>query len=324
MTTTNDNSNKKTKKHVIFGAGPLGLSIMDALVANGYTGITLANRSGMAGESLPAGVTIVQGDVTKPDDVARICADATVVFFCAQPAYTRWPEEFPPMIRAFLQGMARTQAKVIFGDNLYMYGSSNGQPIRETMPYAATTRKGKARAEVATILLDAHKAGTVKVAIGRASDFYGPRVIDSSVGEMLFGAALEGQTVNQMGDLSLPHTYTYIKDFGAALVTLSEHDEALGQVWHVPNAPAVSTQQFIDQVQAEVGKPIKVRTAGRTMMAFIGLFSPEVREVKEMLYEFEEPFVVDDSKFRTAFGASATPLKTGIDETVAWNRSLHK
>ena len=97
-----------------------------------------------------------------------------------------------------------------------------------------------------------------------------------------------------------------------------------GQVWHVPNAPAVSTQQFIDQVQAEVGKPIKVRTAGRTMMAFIGLFSPEVREVKEMLYEFEEPFVVDDSKFRTAFGASATPLKTGIDETVAWNRSLHK
>ena len=120
------------------------------------------------------------------------------------------------------------------------------------------------------------------------------------------------------------HTYTYIKDFGAALVTLSENDEALGQVWHVPNAPTVSTQQFIDLVQAEVGKPIKVRTAGRTMMAFIGLFSPDVREFKEMLYEFEEPFVVDDSKFRTAFGVSATPLETGIHETVAWHRSQHK
>ena len=81
MTTTNDNSSKTTEKHVIFGTGPLGLSVMDALVANGYTGITLANRSGKVGESLPAGVTVVQGDVTKPDDVGRICADATVVFF---------------------------------------------------------------------------------------------------------------------------------------------------------------------------------------------------------------------------------------------------
>jgi len=174
------------------------------------------------------------------------------------------------------------------------------------------------------MLLDAHKAGKVKVAIGRASDFYGPRVIDSSVGEILFGAALEGKTVNQMGNLSMPHSYTYIKDFGAALVTLSEYDEALGQVWHVPNAQAVSTQQFIDLVQAEVGKPIKVRTAGRTMMSLLGLVSSEMREFKEMLYEFEEPFVVDDSKLRTAFGVSATPLKTGIEETVAWYRSHTK
>ena len=228
------------------------------------------------------------------------------------------------MIQAFLQGMSSSKAKVIVGENLYMVGSPKGQPIRETMPNAATTSKGKARAEVATMLLDADKAGTAKVAIGRASDFYGPRVLGSSVGEILFGAALEGKTVNQMGDLSTPHTYTYIKDFGAALVTLSEHDEALGQVWHVPNAPTVSTQQFIDLVQAEVGKPIKVRTAGRTMMSLLGLVSPEMREFKEMLYEFEEPFVVDDSKFRTAFGASATPLKTGIAETVAWYRSHGK
>jgi len=324
MTTTNNNESIKTEKHVIFGAGPLGLSVMDALVVNGYTDITLVNRSGKVGESLPSGVTVAQGDVTNPGDVDRLANSATVVFFCAQPAYNRWPEEFPPMIRAFLQGMAHSQAKVIFGDNLYMYGSTNGLPIRETLPNAATTRKGKARAEVATILLDAHKAGTVRVAIGRASDFYGPRVIDSSVGEMVFSAALEGKTVNQMGDLSMPHTYTYIKDFGAALVTLSEHDEALGQVWHVPNAEAVSTKQFIDLVQAEVGKPVKVRTAGRTMMALLGMFSPEMREFKEMMYEFEEPFVVDDSKFRTAFGASATPLKTGIDETLAWYRSRHK
>jgi len=208
MKTTNDNSHKKTEKRVIFGTGPLGLSAMDALVANGYTGITLVNRSGKVDESLPTGVTIVQGDVTRPDDVARICADATVVFLLRPAGLQPLARGIPPMIQAFLQGMARSQAKVIVGENLYMYGSTNGQPIRETLPNAATTRKGKARAEVATMLLDAHKAGKIKVAIGRASDFYGPRLLGSSVGEILFGAALEGKTVNQMGDLSTPHTYT--------------------------------------------------------------------------------------------------------------------
>jgi nucleoside-diphosphate-sugar epimerase len=292
---------------------------MDALAARERP-VTLVNRSGQVDELLPDGVQIVQGDATDPDQVAAICADAKTVFHCAQPGYANWPKQFPPITRGILDGLSRTQARLIVGENLYAYGPVSG-PIREDLPYAATTRKGKVRAEMAHMLLDAHQAGKVRVAIGRASDFYGPRVLSSAnVGDLLFEAALAGKTANLIGDLDQLHTYTYIKDFGRALVTLSDHDEALGQAWHVPSAETITTRQFVELVEAAVGRPVKVRTAGRLMLSIISLFMPEAGEMKEMLYEFEEPFAVDHSKFEGAFGADVTPHREAIQETLAWYR----
>lgn len=321
MATANGTEIDRQAKQVIFGAGPLGLSVMDALTARGYTNITIVNRRGEVEETLPAGVTMVKGDVTSPDEVARLAEGAAAVFQCAQPEYTEWPEKFPPIIEGIIEGVSRTTARLIVGDNLYMYGPTGGAPISESLPYSATGRKGRTRAEMAQRLMDVHKAGKVRVAIGRASDFYGPRVVQSAVGDIVFEAALHGKTVNAMGDIDLPHTYTYIGDFGAALVTLAEHDESLGQVWHVPNAPTHSTQEFLDMVEQAVGQPVKVRTAGRGMLTMLGLFVPEVREMKELYYEFGEPHVVDDSKFRHAFGGVPTPLEQGIAATVDWYRS---
>ena len=321
MTNTNGTGIDKQAKQVIFGAGPLGLSVMDALAARGYTNITIVNRRGEVHETLPAGVTVVKGDATNPDDVARVTEGAAVVFQCAQPEYSEWPEKFPPIVEGIVEGVARTGARLIVGDNLYMYGPTGGAPISEDLPYAATGRKGRTRAEMAQFLLDAHNSGKVRVAIGRASDFYGPRVEGSAVGDIVFDAALQGKTINAMGDINLPHTYSYIGDFGDALVTLAEHDESLGQVWHVPNAPTKSTQEFLNIVEQAVGQPVKVRTAGRGMLTLLGLFVPDVREMKEMYYEFAEPYVVDDSKFRQAFGGSFTPLEQGISATVDWYRS---
>ena len=118
------------------------------------------------------------------------------------------------------------------------------------------TRKGRARAEVANMLLDAHRQGKLQVVIGRASDFYGPRVVDSMAGEIVFAAAMAGKTVNMAGDIDLPHTLTYIRDFARALVTLSRHEEAYGQAWHVPSAETVTTRQFVELVEIEIGRPV--------------------------------------------------------------------
>ncbi|NOK57742.1 MAG: hypothetical protein GFH27_549287n46 [Chloroflexi bacterium AL-W] len=306
--------------YVILGAGQLGLAVMDELVARGAS-LKLINRSGKVNEALPEKVRLVAADITQPDQVADVCVDADTVFFCAQPPYNQWPELFPPLVKSVIEGIAQAGVKLVFASNLYMYGSTEGQVLHESLPYAAQTRKGQTRANVDRRLLEAHKQGQIQVTIGRAADFYGPRVTNSAVGEMLFKAALNGKTANLFGDIDLPHTYTYIRDFAQALVTLSEHEEAYGRAWHVPSAPTITTRQFVQLLEAEVQQPVRVRTAGKLMMQMVGLFNPMARESVEMLYEFAEPFVVDHSRFEAAFGNGVTPHKNAIQETIAWYRT---
>jgi nucleoside-diphosphate-sugar epimerase len=282
--------------------------------------VTLVNRSGQVEETLPTGVTVVRADITDSAQLADVCADADVVFHCAQPGYTEWPQKFPPLTVAVIEGIARTQAKLVAADNLYMYGPTDGAPIHEDLPYAATGHKGRTRAQVANRLLDAHKAGRIQVVLGRASDFYGPRVQASAVGDLVFEAALAGKTANLLGTIDLPHTYTYIRDFAWGLVELSEHDEAFGRAWHVPSAETLTTRQFLNLIEAEIGRPIKIQTANRLMVWLIGLFNPMLREFNEMYYEFGEAYTVDHSQFERAFGSRVTPHKDAIRETVAWYR----
>lgn len=305
---------------VIFGAGQVGLTLMEQL-ADDDVQVTLVNRSGCVQEPLPAGVRVVAGDLTDAATVARLAADAEVIFATAQPAYTNWPKGWPPLIQGIVNGVSQSNARLVFVDNLYMYGATHGQPIRESLPYAATGRKGKARALVATTLLDAHKAGRLQVTIGRASDFFGPRGTDTAVfGERFFTAALAGKPVDVFGDPNLPHTYTYLPDFARGLITLSQRREAYGRAWHTPNHQTVSTAEMIRLFAAELGAPIQTRTVSPLMLTLAGLFVPVVREMQEMRYEFEEAYVVDDNQFCATFGAATTPLPDAVQATVAWFR----
>jgi nucleoside-diphosphate-sugar epimerase len=306
-------------ENVILGAGQLGLAVMDTLVAAGNQ-VVMVNRSGTVDEPLPAGVSVLQADLTDPDSVASVAREAEIVFFCAAPPYADWSEQFPPLARSVIEGVGRTGAKLVFGDNLYMYGPTGGAPIREDLPYAATGRKGHTRAQLAAMLLDAHTSGQVQVTIGRGSDFFGPRVTGSALGERVFGAALQDKTVDVLGNIDLPHTYTYIRDFADALVTLSRHEAAYGEAWHVPNAETMTTQQWLEIIAEQVGHPLKIRSAGKWMVAALGLFNPELREMKEMFYEFDQPYIVDDSKFRQAFGGDVTEPRIAIAETLDWYR----
>jgi nucleoside-diphosphate-sugar epimerase len=118
----------------------------------------------------------------------------------------------------------------------------------------------------------------------------------------------------------MPHTYTYIEDFGRGLVTLGERDEALGEVWHIPNAETLTTRQFLELVFEEAGTSFKVRVMPKLMLSVLALFVPALREMKELLYEFEETFIVDHGKFERAFGANPTPHREAIRQTLDWFR----
>ena len=302
------------KLHVIFGTGPVGLATANALLRRNHQ-VRLVNRSGKAPS--PEGAEVVAADALDPAQAGRAVAGASVVYGCAQPAYTRWPQDFPPLQRAILNAVADAGAKLVLADNLYMYGEVDG-PIHEDLPYAAATRKGKTRAAMAEEALAAHDEGRVRVAIGRASDFYGPFVTDSALGARVFGPLLAGKTAQLVGNPDQPHTYTFIGDFGEALAVLGEREEADGQAWHVPNAQTRSTREVITKAFELAGKAPKMSAMGRFMMRLGGIFIPGARETVEMMYEFEQPFVVDDGKFRRAFGDLSTPVDEALEQTLRW------
>jgi nucleoside-diphosphate-sugar epimerase len=169
-------------------------------------------------------------------------------------------------------------------------------------------------------LMEAHKSGRVRVTIGRASDFFGPRALTSAAGEQVFGRAVDGKSAQVAGDPDQPHTYTYTPDIGKGLVILGEREEALGQAWHLPSPETVTTREFVEMIFEEVGKPARVQAAPKILLRALGLFNPGMRETIEMLYEFEEPFVLDDSRFKQEFGDHATLLREAIQRTVRWYR----
>lgn len=140
------------------------------------------------------------------------------------------------------------------------------------------------------------------------------------MGERTVAAVLADKRVQVAGDPDLPHTYTYVEDIGRALVTLGEHDRAVGQVWHIPSPETVSTRQFIERIAIAAGTRVRVQRVPDLILRGAGLFNPVVRELVEMLYEFEQPFVVDHRKFTSAFGEQVTPLDAAVSRTVAWYR----
>ena len=309
--------------HVIFGTGPVGQAVARELVKRGKT-VKLVNRSGKKPGGVPDSVSVVAGDVFDANVAKQLAQDATHVYQCTNPPYDKWPEQFPTLQANTLEAAASAGAKYIVMDNLYAYGDTNGRPITEDLPYNAQTKKGRVRAQMAKDALAAHAAGRVRVTIARASDFYGPGVVDSAMGDRVFGFALEGKAASAAGDLDAKHSYTYIDDIGQALVILGERDEALGQVWHVPNAEVTTTRQFITLIFEALQQPAKMSAMGKSMMRLGGLFIMPAREMVEMMYEFEKDFVVDSSKFTKAFGLKATPYREGVKQTLAWYKANHK
>jgi len=243
---------------------------------------------------------------------------AAAVYQCAQPLYHEWAEKFPPMQKAILDAASANGAKFIVAENLYMYGDTNGQPIREDIPYQAHTKKGKVRCKMATAVMEAHRAGKVRAAIGRASNFFGPD--DNAVTSYAIRPAVEGKATNLLGRTDQPHTFSYVADFGKLLATLGTREEALGQVWFTPSPAPVTQMELIRVMENELGHKVKVRAAGKMMMNILGLFIPAMRESVEMLYEWDKPFIMDSGKAEKAFGLRATSLKDAMRATIEWCR----
>ena len=301
--------------HVIFGAGgPLADAVAQTVLAR-HGRVRTVSRRGTA--NLSSGVEVVRGDATDPARTRELCRGASVVYHCAGAPLAEWPATLPRLMAGIIEGASDAGAKLVYADNLYGYGPVNG-PLFESLPDRPAGPKGAVRARVARQLLDAHREGRVRAVIGRASDFYGPGVRLSALGERVFAAALANRSASVLGDVDAAHSFSYIGDFAASLVTLGEHDEALGQVWHVPHDVPLTMREMLVFVYAEAGATLRFRAASRLMLNLAALVNPMARELKETFYQFERPFVVDHAKFARAFGASPTRHREAIRATLDW------
>lgn len=309
MTNTNE-------LHVVIGAtGGIGNAVVRQLAKQGKR-VRAVNRKGQG--DFPAGVEARKGDITDAASAREVSKGASVIYNCANVFYAEWVETFPRIVQGSIEGAASANAKLIFADNLYMYGKTPNGVMMETTSYNPQGKKGALRVQLAETLLNAHKSGKVQVVIGRAGDFYGP-YSNSATSALVFENVLAGKKAQWLGNPDAPHTLTYVDDFARGLVILGENERALGEVWHIPSGEPVTGRQFIQIVYEILGQPMQMNTLGRLMMTLAAPFMPIARESLEVLYQFEAPFIMDSSKFKRVLGdMPVTPLREGVQQTIAW------
>lgn len=307
-----------TSQHLIVGAGPVGATTAVQLAELGHR-VTVLSRSG-TGPSHPH-ITLVAGDATNEATLTEHLDGSGALVNAANPAYHRWPTDWPPLHRAMCAAAQRTGSLLVVMDNLYAFGAGATMPMHERTPLHPSGPKGAVRAEMATDVLDAHAAGQMRAAVVRASDFYGPLVRGSAFGDRVVPRVIAGRKVQMLGALDVPHSVSYMPDVARTIVAVATQEQAAGNTWLVPNAPAVGQRAIVEAFARAAGTTAKVSAVPRSFISVAGVFSPFLRELKETWYQFAEPWITDSSHTERTLGVRATPLDVGAGATVAWWRT---
>lgn len=305
--------------HVIFGAGQVGYPLAERLLAEGRM-VVVAKRTRT---DVPRGAEIVLGDASDAQFCAEAARGAAAVYHCMNPPYSAklWAELVPLYMDNLVAAAGRAGARLVVLDNLYMLGRTGGRPMNEDTPANPCSRKGEIRARAAARLFEAHRRGEVRAVCGRASDFYGPRGEKGShLGDFFWKPALAGSTARVVVDPDAVHTYHFIPDVAAGLAVLGTRAEEqdLGRAWMLPCQPAETLRALVERIARKLGQPIRLGRVAPWMLRAMGLVMPLMREISEMQYQWSEPFVVDDSRFRARFGASPMDREEAAAVTAAW------
>lgn len=304
--------------HLVIGAGPVGSTTAVLLADLGHQ-VTVLSRSGRG--PVHDRIELVTGDATDVDTLLHHVDASGAIVNAANPPYHRWPQDWPPLHRSMSTAAERSGALLVVMDNLYALGAGARMPMQEDSPLRPTGHKGAVRAEMATTLMEAHAAGRLRAAIVRASDFYGPAVLDSAFAERVIPRVIAGRKVSLLGSLDVPHSVSYMPDVAATIAAVVSRPSAAGQTWLVPNSPAVTQRQIVEAFARAAGRTAKVSAVPHIAITVGGVVVPLFREVKETWYQFAEPWTTDSARTEAALGVAPTPLDEGAAATVAWWRT---
>ena len=302
--------------HVVFGAsGNAGSAIIRELVRRKLN-VRGVNRSGTA--DVPEGVEMVKADILNKQESKLAIKDASVIYNCLNVPYNSWVDDLIPLTKAFIDLGTGNGIKNVIVDNLYMYGSKYNEPLREDMEPLAQSRKGKIRTEMAKLYLQAHKEGKINVILCRASDFYGSGVINATMGARIMTKVLQGKKIAVLFNPDVPHTFSFVNDYAKAIIDLASFDDVFGQIWHIPAAEPITQRKFLEIAFEIANKTPKITSLSNFMLNTVALFNPIVKEIKELSYQFEKPFIMDHSKYEKRFGINVTPHQEAIKTTIEW------
>ena len=301
-------------RQVIVGAGAIGRQVAAHLAARGSQTVVVT-RSGT--DTGIAGVEHVAADASDADRMTEIVAGAEVLYNCANPGdYTKWPSVWPPLASAMLTAAARTGATYAITGNLYAYGPLD-EPMTESHPDAATDKKGRLRAKMWADALAAHRAGRVRAVEVRASDYIGPGVGDNGHVTRHLATLKAGKRAWVVGSADQPHSFTDVGDAARLLVAAAEDESSHGRIWHAPtNAPLTQRQVITDVARAGGFPEPKVSALPRALFTMLSVV-PFIRELRDMAYQWNRPYVLDDIESREHFGIEPTPWDEVCRRTAA-------
>jgi nucleoside-diphosphate-sugar epimerase len=299
-----------TEYDLVVGAGPLGIAVARELKRRGRT-VKIGTRTGTGFDETRCYLPV---DLQSPRVGAKELEGVRTLFLCCAPAYWRWGDELVPMVKNAMTLAQELNVPLLFADNMYAYGEANA-PLTETTPYNPRGAKGEARRRAAELLLEAHRRGRATTAIVRAADFYGPFVARSMLGTNVFRVIAEGGRANVLGDVDVPHSYTFVDDFAQSLVNVAMNADCHGEVWHAATAPALSMRKMLQIMARGSGAPPKFRVAPRWLFLAMGMFDRSMRELREVYHQYTSPFVVDSGKYHQRFNEEPTPVEEAIRRT---------
>jgi nucleoside-diphosphate-sugar epimerase len=300
-------------KHIVVGAGPIGTATALLLAERGDE-VVVVTRSG-SGPAHPA-ITRATGDASSAARMVELSAGAVAIYNCVNPAYHRWPTDWPPIARALLTAAERSGAVLVTASNLYGYGRVT-RPMTEDPTLAAKGPKGRTRARMWLDALDAHEAGRVRVTEVRGSDYVGPGA-QSHLGERVVPRLLVGKDVTVMKSADTAHTWTATNDVARLLVTIAVDERAWGRPWHVPSNPPRTQREAVgDLCRIAKVHPMKVREYPSLLLRGMGLFNPQIRELPEVAYQIENPFILDSTAAQATFDLAPTPWDDVLADVIA-------
>ena len=305
-------SNLEHKLHVVVGAGEVGSSLASQLAESGEHAVVVT-RSGTGPDH--ANIEKLSVDAADYDTLVATVPRAAVVYNAVNPPYEKWATDWPPIANSLLRYAEATGAVLVTCSNLYGYGKGN-EVMTETLPLAATGKKGKVRAQMWRDAKKLSDAGRIRATEVRASDFI-CKGMGSRFGDRVLPPVLAGKNVQMLGKLDFLHSWSYPPDVARLMIVIGKDERAWGHAWHVPsNEPRTQRQVVKDITHAVEGSEIQVQTIPSALVAFLGLFNGLLREVSETAYQFDQTFIMNDSAAREAFGFEPTPWDDVIKDLV--------